>query len=116
MQIEVGEYKTRCGGDVVVIAIVDSIVIGYFIDEGPESVTSWRADNGRHFVQTQRESAIDLIRKKPKRIKIDGWLRIYKRSDGSYYTSVFEPVKPSCKEAVAITKIVIDCEEGENLD
>lgn len=116
MQIEVGNYRTKSGRDVTVVAVVDEIAIGYFTECGPASVKNWRADNGRYLIKYDVESSCDLIRKKPKRIKLDGWLRIYKRSDGSFYTSIFEPVKPSCKEAVAITKIVIDCEEGENLD
>ena len=112
IKIEVGGYKTRGGEDVTVIAVVDGIAIGYFTEYGPTSVNYWKAENGGYFTKHDAESSCDIVSKKPKRINIDGWLRIYKRSDGSFYTSVIEHKKPSCKEAVAIAKIVIDWVEN----
>ena len=121
MQIEVGEYETRCGKDVIVVAIVDSIAIGYFLQQGPEIVTSWRADNGRHFVQTQCESALDLVRKKPKRVKREAWLTIYGERVDSRVVGGGYPTKAIAQEnkredCIAIVRVEIDCGEGENLD
>ena len=119
MQIEVGEYKTREGIDVTVVAVVDGIAIGYFSDQGPESVTSWRAYNGKHYVQAQFESGFDLVRKKPKRIKKKVWVTVYKEccfAVGGGYDSLEDAKKNTTENCIAITSVEIDCEEGENLD
>lgn len=121
IKIEVGEYKTRAGRDVVVVAVVGDVAIGYYSERGPETVSSWRADNGRYYIQTQHESCGDLVRKKPQRIKREVWLTV--RSDhgdgilvGGGYKSL-ELAKqargPSC---TAIVRHEIDCMEGENLE
>lgn len=121
MQIEVGEYKARCGADVTVIAIIDGIAIGYFVEKGPKSVSSWRADNGRYYTAAQDESYIDLVRKKPKRIKREVWLTV--RSDtsagiivGGGYGSLEQARAAKGASCAAIVRHEIDCEEGENLE
>lgn len=120
MQIEVGEYKTRECVDVTVVAVVDGIVIGYLTENGPTSVNTWRADNGRHFIKYDVESSIDLVRKKPQRIKFEKWATLYREANGGYYIDLHNSLNDAksvdSAGKVAITKIVIDCEEGENLD
>lgn len=118
IKIEVGEYKTRGGKYVTVVAIVDSIAIGYFTEQGPESVTSWRADNGKHYVQAQFESCFDLVRKKPKRIKKKVWVTVYKDCDfvvGGGYDSLADAKRNATGNCIAIVRVEIDCMEGDGL-
>lgn len=61
MQIEVGEYKTRGGDDVVIVAVVDGFAIGYYAEDGPKSVTVWKAGCGKNFIVNDRESPVDLV-------------------------------------------------------
>lgn len=121
MQIEVGNYRTKSGRDVTVVAVVDEIAIGYFTECGPASVKNWRADNGRYLIKYDVESSCDLIRKKPKRIKLEKWATLYRggNNGGCYidlHNSLSHAKSVDSAGKVAITKIVIDCEEGENLD
>lgn len=121
MRIEVGEYKTKCGEDVTVIAVVDGIAIGYYTEYGPTSVNYWKADNGSYFAKHDAESSSDLVRKKPKRIKLEKWATLCRggNNGGCYidlHNSLSDAKLVDSAGKVAITKIVIDCEEGENLD
>ena len=122
IEIEVGEYKTRGGRDVTVVSVVDGIAIGYYTESGPAVSTKvWRADNGRYFVRSNTTSHIDLVRKKPKRIKREVWLTV--RSDtsagiivGGGYESLEQARAAKGASCAAIVRHEIDCEEGENLE
>lgn len=122
IKIEVGEYKTRAGRDVVVVAVVGGFAIGYFDDDGPESATRWNAYNGRHFIHSNTTGNTDLVRKKPKRIKREVWLTV--RSDtslggivvGGGYESLEQAREARGPSCTAIVRHEIDCEEGENLE
>ena len=119
MQIEVGEYETKGGEDVTVIAVVDGIVIGYYTEYGPTSVNYWKADNGRYFTKHDADSNSDLVRKKPKRIKKKVWVTVYKECRfvvGGGYDSLEDAKENTTENCIAITRVEIDCEEGENLD
>ena len=121
MQIEVGEYKTRGGDDVRVIAVVDGIVIGYFAEYGPTSVNYWKAENGRYFTKHDAESRGDLVGKKPNRIKREAWLTIYNEEvdgvvAGGGYATKDRAQEKRAEDCIAIVRVEIDCEEGENLD
>ena len=122
IKIEVGEYKTRGGRDVTVVSVVDGIAIGYYTESGPAVSTKvWRADNGRYFVRSNTISHIDLVRKKPQRIKREVWLTV--RNDlgeglvaGGGYESLELAKKAKGPSCVAIARVEIDCMEGENLE
>ena len=119
--LTVGNYKTRDGRDVKIVAVEDGIAIGYIVEEGVNlGLATWRADNGRFFLDGDEDDINDIIDTKP-RIKQEAWLTVYKEEDdgvvvgGGYATkeAALENMQEGC---IAIARVIIDCTEGENLD
>ena len=116
MQIEAGEYKTRDGDDVTIIAVIDGFAIGYFVEQGAQSVSSWRSSDGGY----AGPGEFDLVRKKPKRIKREAWLTVFGGDSGNVagggYATKAIAQENKREVCIAIVRVEIDCEEGENLD
>ena len=119
--LSVGRYKTRSGEDVEIVAVVDDVAIGYFNDN-PKTANTWNSHTGRFHFESSDDSRYDLIdpnAKKP--IKQDLWVTVYKScSRGVYagggYASKEVANGSKCDGCIAITKVAIDCMEGDNLD
>lgn len=121
----VGNYKTKDGQDVEIVAVVKGVAIGYFPAEESDvvEVNTWSAHTGRYLFESSKESVYDLIdpnAKKP--IKQELWVTVYNRhsGDGVYvgggYVAKEEADGMRCNGCIAIAKVTIDCMEGDNLD
>ena len=126
--LAVGTYKTRGGDDVKIVAIEDGIAIGYRVRMGVNvGLTTWRADNGRFFIDCDAaDHSNDIIDTKP-RIKFERWATIYRDEQiGQIIGGLHETLHKakiatrdsgSARENyIAIARVKIDCTEGENLD
>ena len=117
----VGKYKMRGGGYAEIVAVVNGIAIG-FLDNDPTEVTTWIAKTGGFFIDKSVESRFDLIDPNAKKqIKVERWLTIYHDDSMGYfhagaYKSLDAAKENKGRDCVAITKITIDCMEGDNLD
>ena len=120
----VGKYKMRNGGDAEVVAVVDGIAIGYMYDT-PENAESWSAKSGSIGCDDDCHEicGFDLIdpnAKKP--IKVEVWVTVYPGicpigySTGGAYPSLEVARAHRYAGCIAITKVEIDCMEGDNLD
>ena len=119
MRIEVGNYRTKSGYDVTIVAVDCLVAIGYRIDLGPKHVEAWDARSGRCFAESNSRSGNDIIVQAMK-IRFEKWATLYREANGGYYIALHNSLSDAklvdSAGKVAITKIVIDCEEGENLD
>jgi negative regulator of genetic competence, sporulation and motility len=117
--LTVATYKTKGGDDVKIVAIEDGIAIGYVLKQGANAATAWRADNGRYYLDDDFDHRYDIIDSKP-RIRMEKWATLYYETDGAYYidlhNSLSDAKSVDSDGKVAITKIIIDCTEGANLD
>jgi hypothetical protein len=120
--LTVGTYKTRDGDDVKIVAVEDEIAIGYIVKRGANrGLSTWRADNGRFFLETDEEHGFDLIDTKP-RIKFERWATIYRQDGlglvigGMHNTIATAKLSAVVGDCIAIARVKIDCTEGENLD
>ena len=125
--LAVGNYKTREGNDVKIVAIEDGVAIGYIVKRGVNrGLSTWRADNGRFFFDCDDEHSSDLIDTKP-RIKFERWATIYRdKQFGQLVGGLHETLNKAKlargnaaslgENCFAIARVVIDCTEGENLD
>ena len=124
--LTVGNYKTRDGRDVKIVAIEDGIAIGYIVEEGINSLTTWRASNGRYYLDDDYDHGNDLIDTKP-RIRFERWATVYRdERTGQFVGGLHETLNKAklAKDnsvsvgeiALAIARVEIDCVEGENLD
>ena len=118
--LAVGAYKTRDGHDVKILAIEDGIAIGYIVKRGVNGgLSTWRADNGRFFLENDEEHGFDLIDTKP-RIRFERWATIgYEKSIGHFVIGLHATLgkaKAASLDCLAIAPVPIDCVEGENLD
>lgn len=120
--LAVGNYKTRDGRDVKIVAVEDGIAIGYRVRLGVNvGLTTWRADNGRFFIDCDAaDHSNDIIDTKP-RIKGEVWLTVYRRLDddvvaGGGYATKKAALENRGECCIAIARVEIDCAEGENLD
>lgn len=117
---DVGKYKMRSGRDAEVVAVRGEIAIG-FIANDPGQVETWLAKTGAYHFGSSAESIFDLIdpnAKKP--IKFEKWVSIYGESCGGYYIGVHNLLSDAklveSESKIAITKVTIECMEGDNLD
>jgi len=55
-----GSYKTRCGEDVEIVAVVGKVAIGYS-NNNPKAANTWSAHTGRFHFGLSYESKYDLI-------------------------------------------------------
>ena len=116
--LTVGNYKTRDERDVKIVAIEGNIAIGYIVQEGIDSVTTWSADTGRFWIDSNDEDCNDIIDTKP-RIKFERWATIGRCDAIGCFVIGLHPTLENARsgaECVAIAHVVIDCVEGENLD
>ena len=116
--LTVGNYETRDGRDVTIVAVDCGVAIGYPIDLGPKHVTTWNARSGR-WCNDSNESPFDIL-DDMNQIKFEKWVTLYREAGGGYYIDVHNLLCDAklveSTDKVAITKIKIDCTEGENLD
>ena len=119
--LTVGNYKTKDGRDVKIVAIECGIAIGYIVKQGVNGgLSTWRADNGRFYLDCDDDHLYDIIDTKP-RIKWEAWLTIYNQGVygvvvGGGYSTKNAAQENREAECIAIAHVVIDCVEGENLD
>lgn len=117
----VGEYKTKGGKVVDIVAVVDSVAIGYF-DKDPTFADAWDAKTGSYISDLESERWHDLIDPNAKPIKQDRWVPIYRNKfNGRVYVGALRRSKRAaqnskCKHCIAIAKVTIDCMEGDGLD
>lgn len=118
--LSVGNYKTRDERDVKIVAIEDNIAIGYIVQEGIGGVTTWSADTGRYWIDSNDEDCNDIIDTKP-RIKGEVWLTIYNKLVAGFligggYSTKDEALERRGAKCIAIVRVEIDCVRGENLE
>ena len=122
--LAVGMYKTRDGKDVKIVAIDDGIAIGYLVEEGTDGLTTWDANSGRFWIDTEDRN--DIIDTKP-RIKMEIWATVYRDQQIGQFIGGWHETLNKAKLAkdnsvafgeiaLAIARVEIDCTEGENLD
>lgn len=120
--LAVGMYKTRDGRDVKILAIEDGVAIGYIVEEGVNcGLATWRADNGRFYLDGDEDEIHDIIDAKP-RIKFERWATVYRQDGlglvigGMHNTIATAKLSAVVGDCIAIARVKIDCVEGENLD
>ena len=119
--LTVGNYETRDGRDVTIVAIEDGIAIGYIVKRGVNrGLSTWNANDGRFLHDCDDDHSNDLIDTKP-RIKREAWLSVYKQEffgvvAGLGYSSKEQAMEEMKEGCIAIARVEIDCTEGENLD
>ena len=105
------KYKTQDGQEVRIYALDGQghwPVHGAFKDDRGWWSAQWNL-KGLYFGNSD-PSGLDLVEVQP-RIKRDYWLSIFK--DGSAYASTNKMAH--WDSVIAITKVSVDCEEGEGL-
>lgn len=115
-----GDYKTKDGRDVRIVEVVDDVAIGY-MNHNPHTVSTWQSSTGRLFFNGKTSGAdlVDPNAKKP--IKMERWLTIYRDdslgfSVGGQHHTMDKAKRAKGGDCVAITKVTIDCMEGDNLE
>ena len=118
--LTVGNYRTRDERDVKIVAIEGNIAIGYIVQEGIDGVTTWSADTGRFWIDSNDEDCNDIIDPKP-RIKGEVWLTVYRDGPdgvavGRGYATKKDAQENMSEHCIAIARVEIDCVERENLE